>query len=133
VSVIDVHDGEFVRVQIPASLERSLHLALGGVHAPFFTLHEGTAVVVILRREEWEHLAPHFASAQPAAGFRLVSVHPVPGDTDFPARLTAALAAAGISARLLPSFHNDHLLVADDELDRTLAAIRHLLEGEQSR
>jgi len=126
--VIEIQDGEFVRVQVPAYLERSLHLALGGVHAPFFTVHEGMAVVVILRRQEWEHLAARFASARLTAGFRLVSVRPAPGDSQFPTRLTEALVAAGVSARLLPSFHNDHLLVAHDELDRTLGAIRRLLD-----
>jgi hypothetical protein len=129
--VIDIQDGEFIRVRIPALLERSLHLALGGVHAPFFTLHEGDAVVVILRREEWNHLAPRFVSGQPTAGFRPVSIHPPHLDGHFPARLNAALAAAGVAARLLPSFHNDHLLVAGGELDRTLEAIRRLLSEER--
>ena len=129
--MIEIQDGEFVRVQVPASLERSLRLALGGVHAPFFTIHEGMAVVVILRRDEWEHLAPRFASAHLTTGFRLVSIHPARGDSQFPARLTAALVAMGLSARVMPSFHNDHLLVANDELDRTLGAIRFLLDTER--
>ena len=129
--MIEIQDGEFVRVQVPAYLERSLHLALGGVHAPFFTMHEGAAVVVVLRREEWVHLAARFSSAHLTPGLRLVSVHPGRDDSQFPARLTAALATAGVSARLLPSFHNDHLLVTDDELERTLAAIRRLLDAER--
>ena len=129
--MIEIQDGEFVRVQVPAYLERSLHLALGGVHAPFFTLQEPMAVVVVLRREEWDRLAPRFASAQLTAGFRLVSVQPPRDDTQFPARLTAALTAAGVPVQLLPSFHNDHLLVAHDDLDRTLGAIRHVLEGDR--
>lgn len=125
--MIEIHDNEFVRVQVPVSLERSLHLALGGVHAPFFTLHEEGAVVVILRREEWDRLAPRFASARVTAGFRLVSLHPPHLDGAFAARLAAALSAAGLAARLLPSFHNDHLLVPGGELERTVEAIRPLL------
>jgi hypothetical protein len=125
--VIEIHDHEFVRVQVPRSLERSLHLALGGVHAPFFTLHQKEAVVVVLRREEWERLAPRFASAQVMAGYRLVSLHPAHADGAFPARLGAALTSAGLSARLLPSFHNDHLLVPGAELAPTVEAIRKFL------
>jgi len=125
--VIEVHDHEFVRVQVPLSLERSLHLALGGVHAPFFTLRDEGALVVILRRVEWDRLAPRFASALVTAGFRLVSLHPPHLDGAFPARLAAALSVAGLSARLLPSFHNDHLLVPGGELERTVEAVRPLL------
>jgi hypothetical protein len=127
--VLEIHDGEFMRVQVPVSFERSLHLALGGVHAPFFTLHEEGAVVVILRREEWDRIAPRFASARVTAGFHLVSLRPPHLDGEFPARLAAMLLTAGLSARLLPSFHNDHLLVSAGELQRTVEAIRRLLAG----
>jgi hypothetical protein len=128
--VIDVHVHEFVRVHVPLSLERSLHLALAGVHAPFFTLHDEGTVVVILRREEWDRLAPRFASARVSGGFRLVSLRPSHLGGTFAVRLMAALSAAGLSARLLPSFHNDHLLVPGVELDRTVEAIRSLLAEE---
>jgi hypothetical protein len=128
--VIEIHEGEFARVRISAMLERSLHLALGGVHAPFFTIHEGDAVVVILRREEWDHLASRFVSVRPETGFRLVSICPPRPDRGFPARLSAALAAAGVTARLLPSFHNDKLLVAGMELDRALETIRRQLDED---
>ena len=125
--MIEVHEHEFVRVHVPRSLERSLHLALAAVHAPFFTLHEGGTVVVILQQEEWNRLAPRFASARMSGGFRLISLHPPHLDGGFTSRLTAAISAAGLSARLLPSFHNDHLLVPGGELDRTVEVIRHLL------
>jgi hypothetical protein len=130
VNVVEVHDHEFVRVHVPRAVERSLHLALAGVHAPFFTLHEKETVVVILQREEWDRLAPRFASARVSEGFRLVSLHPPHLDGTFASRLTAALSAAGLSARLLPSFHNDHLLVPTRELDRTVEAVRPLLAQE---
>ena len=125
--MIEVHEHEFARVHVPRSLERSLHLALAGVHAPFFTLHEEGTVVVILQQEEWNRLAPRFASARTSGGFRLISLHPPHLDGGFASRLTAAISAAGLSARLLPSFHNDHLLVPGGELDHTVEVIRHLL------
>lgn len=129
VSKIQVHEGEFVRVHVPAYLARSLQLALGGVHAPFFTERDGPILMVVLRREEWERLASRFAAAEVAAEFRLIAVQ-VPGvDPAFPARLRQALAEAGLDAVLLPSFHNDYVLVREVELPSCLAAITRLLTG----
>jgi hypothetical protein len=125
---IELHDGEFVRVRVPAALERSLQLALAGVHAPFFERRQGAAVEVVLREAEWRRIAPRFASAEAAAGFRLVSVRPGAA-ADFPARLRRALAADGVQAHLLPSFHNDHVLVRADQLERCLAVITRCLGG----
>lgn len=131
--MIEIQDGDFVCVRVPMMLARSLHLALGRTHAPFLAFREGDALEVILRREEWDHLAPRFVSAQAKAGFRLVSIHPPHLDGQFPSRLRATLAAAGLTARVLPSFYRDHLLVADVELDRTLEALRCLLDEVGSR
>ncbi len=125
--MIEIHDHEFVRAEVPRALERSLQLALGGAHAPFFTFSEETAIVVVLRRDEWDRLAPRFASARAAGGFRLVTLHPPRPDAAFPARLREALVAAGLSARPLPSFHNDYLLVPAGEVERTVEAVRPLL------
>lgn len=131
--MIQLHDGEFVRVRVPGYLERSLTLALGAVHAPFFTAHEGAAIAVVLRREEWDRLAARFASAQVVAGFRLISIQPAQADPDFPSRLRDALAEHGLAAQLLPSLHAEQLLVTGDELDRTVAAVRRLLDAEEVR
>lgn len=125
--MIAVQAGEFVQARVPAYLERSLTLALGGIHAPFFTFHEGTTIVVILRRDEWDRLAPRFISADWTAGFRLISVRPPSGDDRFPERLAAALREAGVGARLLSSLHADHLLVSPEQLGRTLAVIRAMV------
>lgn len=127
--MIHVHDGEFTHVRVPAYLERSLQLALATVHAPFFTDYEETALTVVLRREEWERLASRFAAAEVATGFRLIAVQAPGQDPAFPARLRQALAQRGVSAALLPSFHNDYVLVRDDQLQTCLAAISHLSSG----
>lgn len=127
--MVQIHGAEFVRVRVPAYLERSLQLALADVHAPFFTDHEGTALTVVLRREEWERLASRFATAQVTTGFRLVAVQ-VPGaDAAFAARLRQALVQPGLEAALLPSFHNDYVLVQADQVEVCAAAIRRLLAG----
>ncbi len=121
-----VHDGEFVRVLVPAYLERSLQLALGGVHAPFFTARNGAGFTVVLQREEWERVASRFAAAEVTAGFRLVTVVTPGMDAGFPTRLRQALAERGVSAALMPSFHNDYVLVRDDQVEACLEAISQL-------
>lgn len=124
-----VHQAEFVRVHVPGHLERSLQLALAGVLAPFFTDREGTRVTAVLQRGEWERLASRFASAEVTSGLRLVTVL-VPGaDAAFSARLRRVLAEGGVEAILLPSFHNDYVLVREDQVPRGLEAISRLLAG----
>lgn len=124
--MVHVHEGEFVRVRVPAYLERSLQIALTGVHAPFFTDHEGAALAVVLRRDEWDRLAPRFAAADVSGGFRLVSLHPG-SDPLLPSRLRRALDEQGVAAVVVASFHNDHLLVSDDHVQRCLEVIRQVL------
>ncbi|HEU5299663.1 MAG TPA: hypothetical protein VFW08_09225 [bacterium] len=125
---VQIHEGEFVRVRVPDRLERSLQLALAEAHAPFFHHHEAGALEVVLREAEWARIAPRFAGAQMMPGFRLVSVHSG-GESAFPARLRRALADDGVDAALLPSFHNDHVLVRADQLERCLAVVRKLLSA----
>jgi len=127
-----IHGGEFLRVRVPAYLERSLQLALAGVHAPFFEHRDAGALEVVLQGSEWERIAPRFAGATVTAGFRLVSVHPGP-DSAFPARLRRALNEDGVEAALLPSFHHDHVLVRDDQLPRCLEVVRQLLSDSTAR
>lgn len=125
--MVHLHDGEFVRVRVPVYLERSLQIALGGVHAPFFTDHEGTALAVVLRREEWERLAHRFVGAAVETGFRLVSFQPDASDLMLPSRLRHGLHKRGVGAAVLPSFHHDHLLVREDQAERCLELITRIL------
>ena len=126
--MVHVHDGEFVRVRVPAYLERSLQIALGGVHAPFFTDHEGATLAVVLRRDEWDRLATRFTAAEVRGGFRLLSL-PAGPDPLLPSRLRQVLDGRGVAAYVLPSFHNDHLLVRDDQVQRCLELIRQVLSS----
>jgi len=126
---IVVHEREFLRARVPGYLERSLQHALAGVAPPFFTYREGAVVIVVVERQEWEHLAPRFPAAAVTTGYRLVVVTPPGSDPAFPARLRRALAGGGIEAQLLPSFHNDYVLVRAADLDRCLALITALPDG----
>lgn len=125
--MVHVQDGEFVRVRVPVYFERSLHIALGGVHAPFFTDHEGTVIAVVLRREEWERLAQRFVGADVEAGFRLVSLQPGASDLTLLSRLRHGLQEHGAAAEVLPAFHHDHLLVREDQAQRCLELITRIL------
>lgn len=124
---VQVHEAVFARVRVPAYLERSLQLALGGVHAPFFTLHDVDAIVVVLRDDEWARLTSRFASATVESGFRLVSVQVHGSDAQVARKLVTALASGGIAAAVLPSFHHDHLLVPGDQLHAALPVIHQVL------
>ena len=128
---IQVHEGEFVYVRVPGRLEPSLQRAIADVHAPFFQRRGGETLEVVLRESEWARIAPRFLGSEAVSGFRLVSVDPG-GEPTFPARLRRALADDGVEASLLPSFHNDHLLVRAGQLERCLAVIRKLLASPAS-
>lgn len=125
-----LHEARFVRARIPTYLERSLQLALAGSHAPFFTSREPGIVIATLREDEWDRIAGRFAAAMAERGFRLVSLDVRPDDPTFTARLTAALAAAGLRAIPLPSFHRDHVLVREAEAERCLAAVQQFLDEQ---
>ncbi len=128
-----LHPGSFVRVRLPASMERSLRLALSAVHAPFFTVWDSGAVVLTLQEGEWMRVAARFPSAAVERGLRLISIDPLPDDPALAGRLADAVAAAGVSASALPAFHRDHLVVSAEDADRCLAAIARLSPDASSQ
>lgn len=125
--MVHVHDGEFVRVRVPANLERSLQIALNGLHAPFFTDHKKTALAVVLRRGEWERVAQRFLGSEVETGFRLIAMQPHASDPAFASRVSRELGEYGLSAAVLPAFHHDHLLVPEAQTERCLEVIRRIL------
>lgn len=118
-----LHPGSFARVRVPASLERSLHQALGTVHAPFFTVREIDALIVTLQEDEWMRVAGRFSLAVVERGLRLISVDEAPSDPAFVNRLTRAVAAAGVPAAAFAAFHRDHLVVPAQYAQRCLDAV----------
>lgn len=123
----NLHEAPFVRVRVPGYLARSLQLALGEVHAPFFTMREEDDFVVALREDEWARIAARFPSVQVERGLRLISVNPREDDPAFPRRLAAALADVGIQAAVLPAFHRDHLLVPAAVAETCLAVVQKVV------
>lgn len=121
-----LHPEMFVRVRVPRSLERSLHQALGTVHAPFFTVREPDEVVVTLLDTEWMRVAGRFSSAVLERGLRLISIDEVPPDPAFVNRLARAVAAAGVPASAFPAFYRDHLVVPAEYAQRCVDAVEQL-------
>src|SRR2546430_14825368 len=70
-----LHPEAFVRVRVPAYLERSLHQVLSAVHAPFFTVRESGALVVTLQEAERVRVAGWVSSSAVEGGLRLVRIH----------------------------------------------------------
>lgn len=127
---VKVRPEPFVRVAVSASLERSFQQALDTVHAPFFAMREGGAIVAALREDEWRRIAGRFATARVEGGLQLISLPAVSSDgASLTTRLTAALNAAGVPARMIPSFHQDHVLVAGVDLQRCLDALGRVLSA----
>jgi len=119
-----LHPEAFVRVRVPAYLERSLHQVLSSVHAPFFTLRESGALVVTLQETEWMRVAGRFSSSAVEPGLRLISIDEAPPDPAFVNRL----AAAGVPAAAFLAFYRDHLVVPAEHAQRSLDAVQQLLD-----
>ena len=123
-----LHPEAFVRVRVPAYLERSLHQVLSSVHAPFFTLRESGALVVTLQETEWMRVAGRFSSSAVEPGLRLISIDEAPPDPAFVNRLARVVAAAGVPAAAFLAFYRDHLVVPAAHAQRSLDAVQQLLD-----
>lgn len=126
-TILQVRSEPFVRVTIPALLEHSLQLALDGVHAPFFVIHELGAIVAVLREDEWRRIGERFAPARVERGLHLVSLPPAGDGAGDVTSLAAALRAAGVRGTLVPSFHHDHVLVRAEDAARCAVALQRWL------
>jgi len=124
-----LHPSPFVRVRVPVSLERSLQLAVSVAHAPFFTVREADALVVILQDVEWRRLAGRFPSATVERELRLISIDEPPSDPAFSRRLAAVLGAEDLGASTIPAFHRDHVIVPAEQAQRCLEAVLTLVAG----
>lgn len=123
-----LHPETFVRVRVPAYLERSLHQVLGTVHAPFFTVREPDALVVTMQENEWRRVAGRFSSSAVEPGLRLISIDEAPPDPAFVTRLAQVVAAVGVPASAFPTFYRDHLVVPAEHAQRCLDAVQQLLD-----
>jgi hypothetical protein len=93
--------------------------------APFMLLADAREVTLLLEEEDWRAMRHAARDARVETGFRLVTLD-VELDwqtVGFLARVTAILAAEGISVGALSAFSRDHLLVKQQDLGTALRAL----------
>jgi len=121
----------FVIVSVPVRFESTLRKALADLHAPFFVQIGVDELTLVVATDEWTRVRRVFPDATEEAGYRLMTLE-VRLDWQvigYLAAVTRALADAGVPVGVLSSFHYDHLLVRDDLLGKTEAALRHLIDA----
>ena len=99
--------------------------------ATFMLLRDPSEVTLLLEEEDWRAMRHAARDARVEAGFRLVTL-----DVELPwnvvgylARVTAILAAAGVSVGALTAYSRDHLLVKQEDLGAALRALSpHIAE-----
>jgi uncharacterized protein len=91
----------------------------------FALLRDAFEVTLLLEEDDWRAMRHAARDARTEAGFRLVTfdVELAWNVVGFLARVTAILAAEGVSVGALSAFSRDHLLVRQDELGRALRAL----------
>ncbi|MDR7484536.1 MAG: ACT domain-containing protein [Armatimonadota bacterium] len=121
----------FVVVGVSPLYEISMRKALAEVHAPFFVQFFPHEQTIVLAEDEWVRVRTKFPGARVERGYRLVTLEAAVdlNTASYLTVVTAALAEAGIEARVLSSFHHDHLLVPADRLDDALAALQRLIDA----
>ncbi|MDR7521206.1 MAG: ACT domain-containing protein [Armatimonadota bacterium] len=120
----------FVVVGVSPFYEVSMRKAMAEVHAPFFVQFFPHEQTIVLAEDEWARVRAKFRGAREEGGYRLVTLEATVDliTASYLTVVTAALAEAGIEARVLSSFHHDHLLVPADRLDDALAALQRLID-----
>jgi hypothetical protein len=90
---------------------------------PLGTFREAEGLTVILPREAAEAAGLGVAPAWTLITLEVASALEAVG---FLARITAALAGAGIAVNVVSAFHHDHLFVRPADADRALAVLDDL-------
>jgi uncharacterized protein len=107
--------------------ERVLALRLlAGVVAPFIQLiTEPDLLTLLLPQSDWRSLRPAFPHARVQQPFRVISFElDLPNDlVGFLAVASRALADAGVPILAICGYTKDHILVREEHLERTLAAL----------
>ena len=93
--------------------------------AVFMLLRDPYEVTLLLEEEDWRAMRHAARDARVESGFRLLALNvELPWNVvGYLARVTAVLAAAGISVGALSAFSRDHLLVKQQDLGTLLRAL----------
>jgi hypothetical protein len=121
----------FAVVSVPVRHEARVRRVLASVLAPFFVQLCGEDLHVVVAADEWARVRALVPGAREAGRYRLITLEAPPDRpvVDVLAVVRKALAEAGVPARVLVSFHRDHLLVDDASLPTAVAALRRLADA----
>jgi hypothetical protein len=119
--VIQVLEGEYALISLPA--DSSLTLPVGGNLK--IVIHDPVEITLVLEVSAWEKIASQHLSAKVGRGYRAIRL-----SQDFPletvgvmAKLTGALAQAGVSIMAYSTYKTDVVLVRSWELTQAVGVL----------
>lgn len=119
--VIQVLEGEYALISLPAN--SSLTLPAGGNLK--IAIHDPVEITLVLEVTAWEKIAAQHLSAKVGRGYRAIRL-----SQDFPletvgvmAKLTGALAQAGVSIMAYSTYKTDVVLVRSWELTQAVGVL----------
>lgn len=119
--VIQVLEGEYALISLPANA--SLTLPVGGELK--IVIHDPVEITLVLEVSAWEKIAAQHFSAKVGRGYRAIRL-----SQDFPletvgvmAKLTGALAQAGVSIMAYSTYKTDVVLVRSWELTQAVGVL----------
>jgi hypothetical protein len=119
--VIQVLEGEYALISLPA--DSSLKLPAGGNLK--IAIHDPVEITLVLEVSAWEKIAAQHLSAKVGRGYRAIRL-----SQDFPletvgvmAKLTGALAQAGVSIMAYSTYKTDVVLVRSWELTQAVGVL----------
>ncbi len=119
--VIQVLEGEYALISLPAN--SSLTLPAGGNLK--IVIHDPVEITLVLEVSAWEKIAAQHLSAKVGRGYRAIRL-----SQDFPletvgvmAKLTGALAQAGVSIMAYSTYKTDVVLVRSWELTQAVGVL----------
>ena len=119
--VIQVLEGEYALISLPA--DSSLTLPAGGNLK--IVIHDPVEITLVLEVTAWEKIAAQHLSAKVGRGYRAIRL-----SQDFPletvgvmAKLTSALAQAGVSIMAYSTYKTDVVLVRSWELTQAVGVL----------
>jgi hypothetical protein len=119
--VIQVLEGEYALISLPA--DSSLTLPNGGNLK--IVIHDPVEITLVLEVSAWEEIAAQHLSAKVGRGYRAIRL-----SQDFPletvgvmAKLTGALAQAGVSIMAYSTYKTDVVLVRSWELTQAVGVL----------
>jgi hypothetical protein len=119
--VIQVLEGEYALISLPANA--SLTLPVGGELK--IVIHDPVEITLVLEVSAWEKIAAQHLSAKVGRGYRAIRL-----SQDFPletvgvmAKLTGALAQAGVSIMAYSTYKTDVVLVRSWELTQAVGVL----------